>query len=317
MATYGFCENKCKHELDTVKVSPTEPTTKEKVWIQKGKNLLKLEKTSQTINGVTFTINSDGTISMDGTATTDTNFIFSKQVIKGIGDYTFGITVDFNSIGYGFEVCGYVYGADGQYKYNISTNNSSTRRLEEGEYISDFNISFIGGAQFNNFVIYPQLEQGSTPTEYEPYIEKKIYCKNGNGVYEEFYNESKIDTKLYETTITKSTGSAKLTFLRSGNVVKVKAEITINQNEAVTGLATVTDFPEWAKTSKESNVLTTGTTITGSSEVTDTSESTAIALTCYASFSVTKVDDNTYKVVFSGHNYRGTTTVNLEGIYFV
>jgi hypothetical protein len=33
MATYGFCENKCKQELDTVKVSSTEPTTDEKVWI--------------------------------------------------------------------------------------------------------------------------------------------------------------------------------------------------------------------------------------------------------------------------------------------
>ena len=33
---YGYCEKKGKHKLDTVKVSPTEPTGehKEKVWIQ-------------------------------------------------------------------------------------------------------------------------------------------------------------------------------------------------------------------------------------------------------------------------------------------
>ena len=31
-----------------------------------------------------------------------------------------------------------------------------------------------------------QLEQGSTATDYEPYIDKKIYCKNDNGVFEEF-----------------------------------------------------------------------------------------------------------------------------------
>ena len=36
-----------------------------------GKNLLKWETTSTTINGVTFTVNSDGTVKADGTATAD------------------------------------------------------------------------------------------------------------------------------------------------------------------------------------------------------------------------------------------------------
>lgn len=149
-------------------------------------------------------------------------------------------------------------------------------------------------------------------------VDNLLAGKSGTGhTHAEYKLNSDFNLQTYTTTVTKDTGSAKFTFLRSGNIVKVKTEITINQNEAVTGLTTLTDFPEWAKTSKESSVLATGTTITGSSEVIDTSESPAIALACYASFSVTKADDNTYKVVFSGHNYRGTTTVNLEGIYFV
>ena len=186
-----------------VVVSPTEPTTNEKVWLQKGKNLLKLEETSKTLNGVTMTINSDGSITLNGTATDNTPFYISKQKIKLIGDYTFGITTDFSAIGHGFEVGGYVYGADGQYKYNISTNQP-TKTLSDGEYISNFNIYFSSGAVFNNFVIYPQLEQGSTATEYEAYIDKKIYCKNDNGVFEEFVNAETMGIE----TITNENGTA-------------------------------------------------------------------------------------------------------------
>lgn len=36
-----------------------------------------------------------------------------------------------------------------------------------------------------------QIEQNSTATTYEPYVEKQIHIKNKNGVFEEFYNEEK------------------------------------------------------------------------------------------------------------------------------
>ena len=68
MATYGFCENKCKQELDTVKVSPTEPTTKENVWIQRGKNLFK----DSLINGLGNTDYNNGTV-IQKTADTNSN----------------------------------------------------------------------------------------------------------------------------------------------------------------------------------------------------------------------------------------------------
>lgn len=177
-------------EESCVAVSPTQPITNERVWIQKGKNRLKLEETTQTVNGVTITINSDGSITLNGTATDNTSFIFSKKIIKDVGDFAFGITTDFSAIGHGFEVGGYVYGADGQYKYNISTNQP-TKTLSDGEYISNFNIYFSSGAVFNNFVIYPQLEQGSTATEYEAYIEETVWVKNDNGVYIPFKPENK------------------------------------------------------------------------------------------------------------------------------
>ena len=38
-----------------------------------------------------------------------------------------------------------------------------------------------------------QIEQGSTVTTYEPYINKQIQIKNKNGVFEEFFNEDNIN----------------------------------------------------------------------------------------------------------------------------
>lgn len=45
-----------------------------------------------------------------------------------------------------------------------------------------------------------QLEQGTTATTYEPYVEDKIYIKNNNDVYEEFIKKQE---EVYSTTETK------------------------------------------------------------------------------------------------------------------
>jgi hypothetical protein len=49
-----------------------------------GKNLQKNDSSTQTINGVTFTVNSDGSVTANGTATSDARFLIYKRVpIKG------------------------------------------------------------------------------------------------------------------------------------------------------------------------------------------------------------------------------------------
>lgn len=43
--------------------------------------------------------------------------------------------------------------------------------------------------RYNDNNIKCQVEQGSTPTAYKSYVEKQIYIKNENGIFEEFYDE--------------------------------------------------------------------------------------------------------------------------------
>lgn len=53
------------------------------------KNLLKISGTSQTISGVTFTVNSDGSISASGTATSDAVFNLTANLNLQSGSYVF------------------------------------------------------------------------------------------------------------------------------------------------------------------------------------------------------------------------------------
>jgi hypothetical protein len=55
------------------------------------KNLLKISGTSKTVNGITFTVNSDGSISVSGTASSDTDAVFNltENLNLQSGSYVF------------------------------------------------------------------------------------------------------------------------------------------------------------------------------------------------------------------------------------
>lgn len=140
----------------------------------KSKNLLNPIKQTVTINGVTFTTNNDGSITLNGTATADISYIFSNQKIYGDGgNYYLGITTDYSGIGYNFEVAGYIYNASSEVAKVISPNRG-TRTIATNEYVSSFNIYFKSGATFNNFTIYPQLEKGTVATRHAKYVDFDI-----------------------------------------------------------------------------------------------------------------------------------------------
>ena len=58
-----------------------------------GKNKLHITATTATQNGVTFTVNSDGTISLSGTASADTNFVLNttQKLVQGTSYHIAGI----------------------------------------------------------------------------------------------------------------------------------------------------------------------------------------------------------------------------------
>ena len=165
------------NKLNNVVISPTEPTTGEEIWIQKAKNLFDGTKNSGLLddNGVIIA----------------NNDWFTSNFIKVSGSKKYTLSFDSTS-NQQWKVCYYTkdntfisfqYGnISGNSVIDLTTpSNCSKLRFAMRETLNHSNI---------------QLEQGDKTT-YEPYTPKKIYTKNDNGVYEEFYDETNLE--VYST----------------------------------------------------------------------------------------------------------------------
>lgn len=162
-------------------VSPTEPNIeRKKVWIQKGKNSFNPDDYTQG--------NAQG-------------YILKEKLIVG-ESYTISFN---NSKGKTHGVIittenGKALPADGFEKY--STTGASfiyTQAMYEKNYhLFIINITAYSTLSKEEIIdLQVQLEQGLTGTEYEEYIEPKIYIKNDNNVYEELNkNNDMIKSKV-------------------------------------------------------------------------------------------------------------------------
>lgn len=127
-------------------------------------------------NGVTFTVNADGTINATGTATATAYYYLAHSTeIKFDCEATIsakGLTADI----------GVVYVVDGTPIY-LTTNNQS-RQVQANAVISSIRVYINGGATVDVSGVAVQIEKGTTATPYTPYTENlegvtvKRYGKN-------------------------------------------------------------------------------------------------------------------------------------------
>lgn len=135
-----------------------------------GKNLLKNEATTQTINGVTFTVNADGSVTANGTATSDATFVVNDNFVIPEDDYILSSheTSDGNNIHYsvvkmpGNTVLKEVKGTDEQ-KFTVNYSGYS--------YLK-FTVWVRSGTTVSNKTAYPMIRRADiTDPTYEPYHE--------------------------------------------------------------------------------------------------------------------------------------------------
>lgn len=129
-----------------------------------GKNLLKNEAATKTMNGITYTVNNDGSIHIKGQKT-------STSFINILGDIDF----DYQSEKLNLK---------GKFRRIISPYGNMSFRKTDGTYfgdltsVQDIGYSGIGAVYFEvistepvDFIYYPQIEYGDVMTEYQPYQE--------------------------------------------------------------------------------------------------------------------------------------------------
>ena len=138
-----------------------EPYQGQEFEVNLGKNLLENThaKNTTTTNGMSFTVNDDGTITLNGTATALTWFVFhSAQLDLPDGTYTISLQggTDTN-IG--------VYND----KFGSTLLGSSTTRTITNAS-GNVSIRVASGATASNLTIKPMIERGSTATSFAPYF---------------------------------------------------------------------------------------------------------------------------------------------------
>lgn len=141
----------------------TDKEIADRVIYGKGKNLLKIKDEIQTRNGVTFTVNADGSITVNGTATSDiyiavgqaTLYVGGNYILTGNGssEYSLGLYVDSSD----------VTGATWQRETPAHFSATAT-----GEF--SVNIYVATGYTVSNLTFYPMIRLASeTDDTYEPY----------------------------------------------------------------------------------------------------------------------------------------------------
>lgn len=134
-----------------------------------GNNLLPKAAETKTLNGVTFTPNPDGSVSVSGTATNNAAYVFAN----GLDDSLFGQTVCLSGGSMQTQLIINEKKPSGEWLRNVITNAKTPTAVGVLSKQVDDNILYgtiyVPTGTTVNTTIYPMLNLGSTAMPYEPY----------------------------------------------------------------------------------------------------------------------------------------------------
>ena len=186
-----------------VYVGAEEPTTGEKVWFRKGKNVFNAYSSDisyylRITDKEKYIINNSNSITVEGNGITWNRVEITISNLKANTKYTINSIVTNTTQGYAGLLCDYGNNSV-QYVSNKEKFNAKITIVtdENGKVKLQFYTNYSSTTQ-NSSAIFSkiQLEQGSKATSYEAYIEPQIFVRNSNGVYEEFAKKSE---EVYST----------------------------------------------------------------------------------------------------------------------
>ena len=143
-----------------------------------GKNLIPTIDEPLSANGITFTVNVDGSITLNGTATQTAFINFPHMMIKA-GTYTLSTGIVLPS---GTFITLREGGASA--KMLLSVYDTASSKSGAISYSGDAFVYFAvrAGTTVSNLTIYPQLEEGSEATAYEPYQGMTTALEDGDSL---------------------------------------------------------------------------------------------------------------------------------------
>lgn len=133
-------------------------------------NLLENTAKTQTVNGVTFTVNEDGTVIANGTATSLAQISLVANLKLSAGTYTIK------------DAKAYVESEDFNDWFD-GLNNPSTLTFNTEVLLKNVYIQVKQGETVNNKIFYPKLEKGTVATNYSKYGQGSVEIKKTSANY--------------------------------------------------------------------------------------------------------------------------------------
>ena len=134
--------------------------------VSTGRNLIPYpyEESAKTENGITFTVNSDGSITANGTTMVNPSIFNLAKISLNAGTYALKSFVNVANAG----ICQFYI--DIPSEPNDRTGNGVTFTLQDDIVNKNVNIIVNPSQIVNNLIFKPMLQFGTTVTAYEPYI---------------------------------------------------------------------------------------------------------------------------------------------------
>lgn len=191
------------------------------------KNLLPNTATSQVINGITWTVNSDGTVTASGTASSNSSFFLAttQGFIKSNRYRLSGCPINGGSekswrvqfYDFGTSEAVNDYGEGAEFNYNGTNSCTVELRIKSGETVS-------------NLVFKPMITLASQPNSgYEHYVP---YAKTNRELTESVTNVSKMGASSISDFFTASSDVAQVYdssfIVKNGNMINIYLSIKLS-----------------------------------------------------------------------------------------
>lgn len=167
--------------------------------VSTGRNLIPYpyEESTKTENGITFTVNSDGSITANGTTTVNPSIFNLAKISLIAGTYALRSFVNVANAG----ICQFYI--DIPSEPNDRTGNGVTFTLQDDIVNKNVNIIVNPSQTVNNLIFKPMLQFGTTATAYEPYISDTLSAETPIELaeYDVVYPETG-ETKRQSKTVT-------------------------------------------------------------------------------------------------------------------
>lgn len=201
----------------------------------KGTNLaiIKYPRTPTVLDGVTFTVNNDGSVTLNGTSTKDYVDFYLYGAFGNDASVELDADKDYTTRRMPQGVS-FVYGVRG----------NTVETMQEDRHYKGIPIAFIiirirkSETTFNNVTIYPQINEGTTLLEYEPYTGGKPspnpeYPQEIKAVVNpviKTHGTNLLDIKDVSETVDKNNG---LTYSVQKGIIKVKGTATSSTSTGI------------------------------------------------------------------------------------